>query len=140
MPDAEVPGRVRAVARRTRSAGVRAQHVIGRRGTALLLISATFCAYGTGIILGYEPTFASALHVPIIVYGWAAVGSGLFTLTGVPHPVARLQFSYAVMVTALWALLVATHWTESFGWAAGISWLSVSTLAFLVSGWPEGRK
>jgi hypothetical protein len=111
----------------------------GRRGTALVLIAAVFAAYGTGLLVGYRPTFAIALNLPVTVFGWVFVGSAVFVAVGAWLRSARWQFAYAVLVMALWALLLATHWTEPYGWAAAVSWMGPCALTVLIAGWPEDR-
>jgi hypothetical protein len=112
----------------------------GRRGAALGLVAVLFTAYGTGLVAGYRPTFAVALHLPVTSFGWTFIAAGAFVLTGVERRSDRWQFAVAVLVMMLWALLLATHWTQPYGWAAAVSWLGPCALTVLIAGWPEDRR
>jgi hypothetical protein len=43
---------------------------IGHRGAALAVFAGTAFAYGSGLLSGYQPTFANALHIPVGYFGW----------------------------------------------------------------------
>jgi NhaP-type Na+/H+ and K+/H+ antiporter len=96
-----------------------------------------FVAYGSGLVLGYRPTFAVALHLQVTVFGWCWIGAGLFLLTGLLVTKDRWHFAVAALVMAAWALLLATHWEAPYGWAAAVSWMGPCALAILIASWPE---
>ena len=109
----------------------------GRRGAALAVWSATSLAYGIGIAAGYRPTFATALHLPILVYGWAFITVAVVCATGVFQRSDRWHFAVAEFAAAGWGLLLCTHWTQPYGWASGLSWVAVSVFLLVASAWPE---
>jgi len=109
----------------------------GHRGSVLVGFAITCTAYGTGILLGYRPTFTEAYTVPVPVFGWVFLAVGVFAATGALAYRDSAQYAVGVAWTAAWAMLITTHWTAPYGWAAAVSWLGICLGLLLSSAWPN---
>jgi hypothetical protein len=114
--------------------------VFGYRGTALILVGAGVIAYGTGLVLGYHPTFRAAFGVGTRYMGWIWIGVGIASLFGATRKKDALFFALVNFAMTGWALLLATHWTAPYGWAAAVSWAIPDAIVLVGSSWPEGLK
>lgn len=110
---------------------------LGHRGAALTTVAVTFLAYGTGLVSGYEPTFAVAYRYPIGDFGWVFIGMAAFMVTGIFLHRDAVHYATAELGMTAWAILLATHWTQPFGWTAAVSWWGLALGLFVVSAWPE---
>jgi hypothetical protein len=110
---------------------------LGHRGSCLMVLTITFCAYGSGILFGYRPTFTKAYDVPIHTFGWIWVALGWFVMTGIPAHRDSIHYSIAELWMTAWALLLASHWSQAYGWTAAVSWGGLALGVFVVSAWPE---
>lgn len=109
----------------------------GHRGLALAVFAAVCAAYGTGLLLGYTPTFAKAGHWPVSVFGWVFIGVAAACLTGVTRADDRWQYATAEAWVACWFALLVSFWNGPVGWAGAVSWLGVGALLLVASGWPD---
>lgn len=110
---------------------------VGHRGAILVAFAITAFSYGSGLVSGYHPTFAHALHFPMPVFGWGFIAFGILALSGMITRFEKVAFTTSALWTTFWIILLATHWTESFGWTAAISWLGLDLCLIVASGWPE---
>lgn len=110
---------------------------IGFRGLGLTSFAAVCFAYGSGILLGYRPTFSSALGITIAAYAWGFIGVGAFALTGILASKDRWHYSICALWVSAWVFLIITHWTQPYGWAASVSWMGVAGALVIASAWPE---
>lgn len=111
----------------------------GHRGLALAAFAAVCFTYGSGLLLGYHPTFAKAGHWPVAVFGWVFIGVGLAALTGVPRADDRWQFALAEAWVCCWFALLVSFWNGPVGWNGAVSWLGVGSLLLVASGWPDWK-
>ena len=109
----------------------------GFRGLGLATFAATCFLYGSGLLAGYHPTFFAAYGLRTETFGWCFVGLGFFALTGVPLREDRWHYAACTMCLSGWVLLLATHWTQPYGWAAAVSWMSVCGALVIAASWPE---
>lgn len=109
----------------------------GHRGLALATFAAICFTYGTGLILGYQPTFAKAGHWPVGVFGWVFTGVGVTCLTGVLRHDDRWQFAVAEAWVCCWYALLVSFWSGPVGWNGATSWLGVGGLLLVAAGWPD---
>ncbi len=116
---------------------------IGYRTIYLILLGATFTAYGTGIILGYRPTFFHVDHLSVFSIGWMFIGAGFFMLTGLFYQRRlrkesdRAYFSLAALISTAWATTISLLWTQPVGWTAAVSWICVSIGCVIAAAWPD---
>lgn len=111
----------------------------GHRGLALAAFACVCFTYGTGLIIGYQPTFTKAGHWPIMWFGWIFIGTGLVCLTGILRKDDRWQFAVAEAWVACWFALLVTFWNGPVGWNGAVSWLGVGILLLVASGWPDWK-
>jgi hypothetical protein len=109
----------------------------GFRGLGLSAFAAVCFAYGSGLELGYRPTFVEALGLHIPVFGWMFIGLGFFSLTGVLAKRDKWHFAFCELCVWAWVILIATHWTAPYGWGASVSWMGVAGALLIASAWPE---
>ena len=124
-----MPGRVLAGLRR-----------FGHRGSVLAGYAAVCEVYGTGLALGYRPTFHAAFHLPVAVFGWAFVAAGATVALGAPRRRDGLHYAVAVATASTWALLIGTHFASPYGWTAGVSWAGIALGLLLASAWPNAPR
>ena len=110
----------------------------GHRRAVLAGFSAVAITYGSGLVAGYRPTFSAAYHLPVTGFGWAFITAGLFTLPRFRHD--GLQYAAAELAAFAWALLLATHWRQPYGWTAGVSWFGIAAGLLLASAWPDAPR
>ncbi len=106
----------------------------------LLLLGATFIAYGTGIVLGYRPTFTRLVGLPVLDVGWIFVGVGVFMFTSIlvqRQGSDRVYYAGAALFTAAWSMAISLFWTQAVGWTAAVSWMCVSVGCLITAAWPE---
>ncbi len=106
----------------------------------LLLLGATFIAYGTGIVLGYRPTFTSLIGVPVLDVGWTFIGAGVFMFTSIlmhRRGSDRIYYSAAALFTAAWSTAISLFWSQAVGWTAAVSWMCVSVGCLITAAWPD---
>ena len=109
----------------------------GYRGLGLATFAATCFLYGSGLLAGYHPTFFTAYGLRTEVFGWCFIGLGCFALTGVLLREDRWHYAACTLCLSAWVLLLATHWTQPYGWAAAVSWMSVCGALVIAAAWPE---
>jgi hypothetical protein len=112
----------------------------GHRGSVLIGYAAVCEAYGTGLAIGYAPTFHAAFHLPLTEFGWVFIATGVTVAAGAPRRRDGAHFALAVASATGWALLIATHWASAYGWAAGVSWAGVAAGLLLASAWPDAPR
>lgn len=110
---------------------------IGLRGCYLGFLSVGFFAYGVGLIAGYQPTFLSALGASTRLFGYVWTVVAIAVSTGIWISRDALHFLLAVIMMAFWAIVLITFWKGGYGWAAGISWLTLMANTILVGIWPN---
>ena len=71
------------------------------------------------------------------MFGWCFIGLGCFALTGVLARRDRYHYAFCTLCISAWVLLLATHWTQPYGWAAAVSWMSVCGALVIAAAWPE---
>ena len=108
---------------------------VGFRGTYLGVLSIGFFAYGMGLVLGYTPTFAIAFGHSTGFFGYMWVVGAIAVSTGIWIHRDIWHFTLAVLMMLFWAIILMTFWQGNYGWAAGISWLTLTANTALVGVW-----
>lgn len=114
----------------------------GRRGTTLAVLALIDFGYGGGLVTGYVPGFAhkETLFLPLVVWGWIWITTGIICLTGVLLVRDRFHFGIATLLKTAWASVIAVSWLTYHiqgGWTSVAAWGGIALLVLIVSGWPE---
>src|SRR5215469_3523507 len=112
----------------------------GHRGSVLVGFALTCTAYGTGILLGYRPTFTEAYHIPVPIFAIVFFCVAVVALFGAYTSRDSLPYAIGVAWTAAWGMLITTQWTAPIGWAAAVSWFGICLGLILSSAWPNAPK
>lgn len=113
--------------------------LIGSKSAYLLVYTATFTAYGIGLILGYHPTFSHALNLPVSSFGYLFIAVGAFCAIGAFARLKRIPFAVAVTLTTFWLFLLLAFWSthRGFAWVAVMPWVTIALSQLLSTIRPE---
>lgn len=135
--------------------------VTRRRSAVLILTGTAFFWYGLAIAtsgfssLTREALYFADLFGDLHYWGWVWMASGVGGIAVSRQPIGRDKWGFAGMASmaALWASFYAIGWmTWALGgwlgfehgtvhaWNGFVSWLTVSILLLIVSGWPEAEQ
>ncbi|MFF0736919.1 hypothetical protein ACFYVK_35560 [Streptomyces chartreusis] len=124
----------------------RLSRTLGRRGAILLSYGGVWSLYGYAQLVSPQPDqrgLAPLLErVPLAVWGWAWVVTGLIAIASAWLPQGRDWpgfLSLPLMVLPWMASYLAAWLTGDFprGWVAALVWAVIAVPVLVVAGWPE---
>lgn len=113
----------------------------GNRGKFLGFLAMLDLIYGYSLIT--LPVFYRDIDLllPVSVWAWIWIASGVNCLTGAFISDDRLPFAVASLVKTFWGMLYAYLWLSSSPvprpWASAAIWLTFAGIVIMISGWPE---
>jgi hypothetical protein len=117
------------------------QHV-GRRGAFLIFLTVLDLSFGFSLLdLPRVALRSLDILLPVTVWGWIWIGTGIVSATGIFIRSDRVQYTLAALLKTAWGLLYAWLWWQGApgSWVSFAVWLSFALTIVLIAGWPEER-